>query len=188
MNTIERSPSCPQTALEMQPVLTEMVRRKGSNHLSTRERNLLAMLRDEIKRRNNLPLNAKLPDDLFGEAEKAVELFLTNLHRKMFEDDFQLETFKGRVSRIKFDDLGRVKETRFQSVLKTGRETRDNEEAFAVLLDAKQKLAKRVANMREAVGKYTPEEIGAVEAKLESVTMNYNAIMAPKAKTEKETK
>jgi hypothetical protein len=166
-SAIPVSPSAPTSAPEMLPVLRELIARKAANGESFQfvrnGRNALDLLRREIKRRMNLDLGSKLPDDINQQCEIAVSMFAKSLVESVLDDGYQLASVRKGVSFVKFDEDNKQAEIGFRNTVVAKREHRNDGELLKIQQDARRNLEKRIDMMRKNPSKYTPEQIRVCE-------------------------
>lgn len=162
--------------------------RKSQNgeslQLQRNGRNILALLRNELKARLNLDSGTRLPDELHDMAEKAVGCFIASLMDSFLHDGMTLTNYRKGVSFVKFDRDGNVKEDGLMNTAKATRDLRNDGERLACYQESRRQLSRRLESMSNAPGKYDRTELEAVKRKLAKVELVIAAIVPKKSATE----
>lgn len=172
-STLPQAASVPQNEVEMLPLIKELAMRKSANgeslQLQRNGRNILALLRNELKSRLNMDSGTRLPDELHEQAEKAVRSFVASLMDNFLSDGMTLTNYRKGVTFVKFDRDGKVKEDGMMNTAKATRDLRNDGERLAAYQESRRQLTRRIESMEKTPGKYERTEIEAVKRKLKVV-------------------
>lgn len=172
-SSLPQSPSVPQSEAEMLPLIKELAMRKSANgeslQLQRNGRNVLALLRNELKSRLNMDNGTRLPDDLHEMAEKAVHVFIAQLMDSFLSDGMTLTNYRRNVTYVRFDKDCNIKEDGMMNQAKATRDLRNDGERLAAYQESRRQLTRRIESMEKTPGKYDRTEIDAVKRKLKNV-------------------
>ena len=151
------SPSVPTNIAEMLPVIREISLRKTSEGQSFQflrnGRNVLDLVRRELKRRLNLDLSAKLPDEVNDMAAKAVAAFQSQLLSSMVEDGYQLTNIRKGIPFVKWDGA-KPSGDGLRNTAVAMRDLRDDGERLVTYQAERRKCTARIATLEKNPAKY----------------------------------
>lgn len=182
-STVVKSPSLGDTALELLPILKELLKRKsaaGEEYAYFHSgKQAEARLRDECKRRLNLDSESRLPDNIMANVKEAVKMFTAGLMAKMEDDGYQVRSASFHKPFVSWETAtANAKADGLRNRIVSERDLRGDGERLVCYQEERRKLAKRITSMGEKPGKYSPEEIMLVTARHEACQTVINKIVA----------